>query len=55
MYLKPYWPEAPGILSAVGEVRESGASHESLITVVIADDHPVILEGLVKILISKKT
>ncbi|MFY9988554.1 MAG: response regulator transcription factor [Chthoniobacterales bacterium] len=54
MYLKPYWPEAPGILSAVGEVRESGASHESLITVVIADDHPVILEGLVKILNSQK-
>jgi two-component system, NarL family, response regulator len=54
MYLKPYRPEAPGILSAVGELRESGASHESPITVVIADDHPVILEGLVKILNSQK-
>jgi two-component system, NarL family, response regulator len=54
MYLKPYRPEAPGILSAVGELRESGASHESPITVVIADDHLVILEGLVKILNSQK-
>jgi two-component system, NarL family, response regulator len=54
MYLKPYRPEAPGILSAVGELRESGASHESPITVVIADDHPVILEGVVKILNSQK-
>jgi two-component system, NarL family, response regulator len=54
MYLKPYRPEAPGILSAVGKLRESGASHESPITVVIADDHPVILEGLVKILNSQK-
>ena len=54
MYLKPYRPEAPGILSAVGKLRESGASHESPITVVIADDHPVILEGLIKILNSQK-
>src|SRR6201987_2404304 len=54
MYLKPYRPEAPGISSAVGELRESGASHESPITVVIADDHPVILEGLIKILNSQK-
>jgi DNA-binding NarL/FixJ family response regulator len=54
MYLKPYRPEAPGILSAVGELRESGASHESPITVVIADDHPVILEGLTKVLKSQK-
>jgi two-component system, NarL family, response regulator len=54
MYLKPYRPEAPGILSAVGELRESGASHESPITVVIADDHPVILEGLTKILKSQR-
>ncbi|HET9378088.1 MAG TPA: response regulator transcription factor [Chthoniobacterales bacterium] len=54
MYLKPYRPEAPGILSAVGELRESGASHESPITVVIADDHPVILEGLTTILKSQK-
>lgn len=54
MYLKPYRPEAPGILSAVGELRENGASHESPITVAIADDHPIILEGLVKILNSQK-
>jgi hypothetical protein len=50
MYLKPYRPEAPRILPVVGERRESGASYGSPITVVIADDHPVILEGLVKIL-----
>lgn len=54
MYLKPYRPEAPGILSAVGKLRETGAAHESPITVVIADDHPVILEGLIKILNSQK-
>jgi two-component system, NarL family, response regulator len=54
MYLKPYRPEAPGIFSTVGELRESGASHESPITVVIADDHPVILEGLTKILKSQR-
>ena len=54
MYLKPFRPEAPGILSAIGEQRESGGSHESPITVVIADDHPIILEGLVKILNSQK-
>jgi DNA-binding NarL/FixJ family response regulator len=54
MYPKPCRPEAPSILPVVGEIRESGASHESPITVVIADDHPVILEGLVKILNSQK-
>ena len=54
MYLKPYRPEAPSISPAVGEQRESGAPHESPITVVIADDHPVIVEGLVKILNSQK-
>ena len=54
MYLKPYRPEAPGILSPIGELRDSGAPHESPITVVIADDHPVILEGLIKILDSQK-
>ena len=54
MYLKPYRPEASGILPVAGEVRKSGASHESPITVVIADDHPVILEGLIKILNSQQ-
>ena len=54
MCLKPFRPKAQGILSSVGERRKSGASHESPITVVIADDHPVILEGLVEILNSQK-
>jgi two-component system, NarL family, response regulator len=54
MYLKPCRPEAPGILSSVGELRKSSASHEPPITVVIADDHPVILEGLGEILDSQK-
>ena len=40
MNLKPYWPEAPG--------------DESPVRVVVADDHPVILEGLIKILNSQK-
>ena len=54
MNLKPYRPEAPGILPVVGERRESGAYHESPITVIVADDHPVVLEGLIKILNSQK-
>lgn len=54
MYPKHYRPEAPGTLSMVGERRESGAYHESPITVVVADDHPVVLEGLIKILNSQK-
>jgi two-component system, NarL family, response regulator len=40
MNLKPYRPEAPG--------------DESPVRVVVADDHPVILEGLIKILNSQK-
>ena len=40
MYQKPYRPEAPG--------------DESPVTVLVADDHPVILEGLIKILNSQK-
>ena len=40
MNLKPYRPEAP--------------SDESPVRVVVADDHPVILEGLIKILNSQK-
>jgi two-component system NarL family response regulator len=54
MYLKPWRREGTGILPAPGELRESGASHESPITVVVADDHPVILEGLTKILKSQR-
>lgn len=54
MYLKPYRPEAPATLSMVGELRESGPYHESPITVVVADDHPVVLEGLIKILNSQE-
>ena len=54
MCLKPFRPEAKGILSSVRELRESGSSHDSPITVIIADDHPVILEGLAKILDSQK-
>ena len=38
----------------VGELRENGAYHESPITVVVADDHPVVLEGLIRILNSDK-
>jgi two-component system NarL family response regulator len=38
----------------VGERRESCGYHESPITVVVADDHPVVLEGLIKILNSEK-
>ena len=37
-----------------GERRESWAYHESPITAVVADDHPVVLEGLIKILNSQK-
>jgi two-component system, NarL family, response regulator len=40
MHLKPYQPEAPG--------------DESPVTVVVADDHPVVREGLIKILNSQK-
>jgi two-component system, NarL family, response regulator len=54
MYLKPCRPEAPGILPVVRERRERGASDQSPVTVVVADDHPVILEGLIKILNSQK-
>jgi two-component system, NarL family, response regulator len=54
MYPKPCRPEVPSILPVFGELRESGASHGSPITVVVADDHPVILEGLVRILNSQK-
>jgi two-component system NarL family response regulator len=38
----------------VGERRESCGYRESPITVVVADDHPVVLEGLIKILNSEK-
>lgn len=38
----------------VEKLRESGAHHESPITVVVADDHPVVREGLIKILNSQK-
>ena len=38
----------------VGELREKRASHESPITVVVADDHHVIVEGLIGILNSQK-
>jgi two-component system NarL family response regulator len=54
MYLKPCRPEAPRILPVVRERRERGAFNESPVTVVVADDHPVILEGLIKILNSQK-
>jgi DNA-binding NarL/FixJ family response regulator len=46
--------EAPSISPVVREGRKSGAANEPSITVVIADDHPVISEGLVKILNSEK-
>ena len=51
---KPCRPEARSSLSVVGRLGESDAPRESPITVVIADDHPVILEGLIEILKSQK-
>ena len=51
---QPYPHEAPSMSPVVGEGRKSGAVNESSITVVIADDHPVISEGLVEILNSEK-
>jgi DNA-binding NarL/FixJ family response regulator len=54
MYPKPCRPKAKRILPVIREVRKSGTFPESLITVVIADDHPVILKGLGEILNSQK-
>jgi hypothetical protein len=54
MYPKPCRPEAPGILSVGRERGERGVSGGSPVTVVVADDHPVILEGLIQILNSQK-
>jgi DNA-binding NarL/FixJ family response regulator len=54
MYPKPCRREASRVLPIFGEGRKSDMSHEPPITVVIADDHPVILEGLVEILNSQK-
>jgi two-component system NarL family response regulator len=54
MYLKPYRPEAPGNLLVRRERGEHGVSGESPVTVIVADDHPVILEGLIDILNSQK-
>jgi two-component system, NarL family, response regulator len=54
MYPKPCRPEAPGVLSVDRERAERGVSGGSPVTVVVADDHPVILEGLIEILNSQK-
>jgi len=54
MYPKPCQREAPRVSPILGAARKRVAPHQPPITVLIADDHPVILEGLVEILDSQE-